>query len=165
MTPSSEIAVCTSRLEHSSAHEFFFGGDDWTLDRSAPMLVFMRILVTGDRFWTCPKLAMSIMRSLVARYGPGIAIIHGGGAGVDSSFASACRDLGISSEPHLAHWKGLGNIVVTVRHQDGTMLDSPARLPDPATLRPDPVWVGSAIRCHPKALTQTQTAHERTSQA
>ena len=82
----------------------------------------MRILVTGDRFWTCPKLATSIVRRLVARYGPGITIVHGGGPGVDNSFASACRDLGISAEPHLADWKGLGNIAGPVRNKE--MVDS-----------------------------------------
>ena len=59
----------------------------------------MRILVTGDRFWTCPKLANSIVRRLVARYGPEITIILGGGPGVDSVFISAYRDLETSAEP------------------------------------------------------------------
>src|SRR6516164_9440455 len=84
----------------------------------------MRILVAGDRFWTCPKLARSIVYRLVARYGPGITIIHGGGAGIDSSFASACREMGISTEPHLADWKGLGNIAGPVRKKE--MVDSGA---------------------------------------
>jgi hypothetical protein len=78
----------------------------------------MHILVTGDKFWTCPKLAMSIVRRLVARYVPGITIIHGGGPGVDNSFASACRGLGISTEPHLADWKGLGNIAGPARNKE-----------------------------------------------
>jgi hypothetical protein len=82
--------------------------------------------VSGDRFWTCPKLATSIVRRLVARYGPGITIIHGGGAGVDNSFASASRDLGISTEPHFADWKGLGNIAGPVRNKE--MVDSGADL-------------------------------------
>jgi len=86
----------------------------------------MRILVAGDRFWTCPKLAMSIVRRLVARYGPGITIIHGGAPGVDNSFASACRDLGISAEPRVADWKGLGNIAGPVRNKE--MVDSGADL-------------------------------------
>jgi hypothetical protein len=86
----------------------------------------MLILSTGDRFWTCPKLATSIVRRLVARYGPGITIIQGGGAGVDNSFASACRDLGISTEPHFADWKGLGNIAGPVRNKE--MVDSGADL-------------------------------------
>jgi hypothetical protein len=90
------------------------------------MLVFLRILVTGDRFWTCPKLAASIVRRLVARYGPGITIIHGGGPGVDNAFVSACRDLGISTEPHLANWKGLRDIAVPVRNKQ--MVDSGADL-------------------------------------
>ncbi|MGO9469965.1 MAG: SLOG family protein [Isosphaeraceae bacterium] len=86
----------------------------------------MRILVTGDRFRTCPKLATSILRRLVARYSPGITIIHGGAPGVENSFASACRELGISAEPHLADWKGLGNIAGPVRNKE--MVDSGADL-------------------------------------
>jgi hypothetical protein len=78
----------------------------------------MSILIAGDRFWICPKLATSIVRRLVARYGPGITIIHGGGPGVDNSFTSACRGLGIGTEPHLADWKGLGNIAGPVRNKE-----------------------------------------------
>jgi len=36
----------------------------------------MRIAVTGDRFWPCNQLAVTILRRLVARYGPGIVIVH-----------------------------------------------------------------------------------------
>jgi hypothetical protein len=86
----------------------------------------MRILVTGDRFWTCPKLASSIVRRLVARYGPGVTIVHGGSPGVDDSFASACWDLDINTEPHLADWKGLGSIAGPLRNKG--MVDSGADL-------------------------------------
>jgi hypothetical protein len=67
----------------------------------------MRILVTGDRFWGCHELAAAILRRLVARYGKDIVIVHGGAPGVDESFATASRGLGIAVEPHRADWKGL----------------------------------------------------------
>jgi hypothetical protein len=69
---------------------------------------------------------MSIVRRLIARHGPGITIIHGGAPGVDNSFASACRGLGTSTEPHLADWKGLGNIAGPARNKE--MVDSGADL-------------------------------------
>jgi hypothetical protein len=53
-------------------------------------------------------------------------MIHGGAPGVDNSFAAACRELGISTEPHLANWKGLGNIAGPVRNKE--MVDSGADL-------------------------------------
>ena len=69
----------------------------------------MRILVTGDRFWGCPELAEQILNHLFARYGPDMVVVHGGAPGVDQSFAVACSDLGITAEPHVTDWKGLGN--------------------------------------------------------
>src|SRR6516225_3370828 len=98
----------------------------WTDHRSAAIVVVMRILVTGDRFWTCPKLASSIVRRLVARYGPGVTIVHGGSPGVDDSFSSACWALDINTEPHLADWKGLGSIAGPLRNKG--MVDSGADL-------------------------------------
>jgi len=64
----------------------------------------MRIVVTGDRFWPCNQLAVTILRRLVARYGPEIVIVHGGDPGVDESFAMACRGLGITVEACLSDW-------------------------------------------------------------
>jgi hypothetical protein len=86
----------------------------------------MRILVTGDRFWACHSLAAQILRRLVYRYGPGITIIHGGDPGVDESFATACRGLGVTAEPHLADWKGLGNIAGPDRNKQ--MVEAGAEL-------------------------------------
>jgi len=60
--------------------------------------------VTGDRFWACYQLAVTILRRLVARYGPEIVIVHGGDPGVDESFAMACRGLGITVEACLSNW-------------------------------------------------------------
>jgi hypothetical protein len=82
----------------------------------------MRILVAGDRFWFCPKLAASVVGRLVARYGAGITTIHGGGPGVDESFASACRALDVTAEPQVPDWKGLGNISRPARNKE--MLES-----------------------------------------
>jgi hypothetical protein len=71
----------------------------------------MRLLITRGRFWQCNELAAAILRRLVARYGPGITVIHGGATGVDEAFATACRGLGIKTEAHPVtdeDWKRLG---------------------------------------------------------
>jgi hypothetical protein len=70
--------------------------------------VDMRIVITGDRFLTCTALATKILRRLVARYGADtdITIVHGGGPGVDESFARACRQLGLAVESSPADWSG-----------------------------------------------------------
>ncbi len=60
----------------------------------------MRILITGDRFWSCHQLAAEVIRRLVKRHGLDIVIVHGGATGVDESFATACKGLGIAAEAH-----------------------------------------------------------------
>jgi hypothetical protein len=78
----------------------------------------MCILITGDRHWRCDDLAEQIINRLLARYGADLVVVHGGAAGVDNAFAVACRKLGIALEPHLADWKGLGNIAGPTRNRE-----------------------------------------------
>jgi hypothetical protein len=78
----------------------------------------MCILITGDCHWRCDELAEQIVNRLLARYGPGLVIVHGGAPGVDNAFARPCRELGIVGEPHLADWKGLGNIAGPERNRE-----------------------------------------------
>lgn len=49
----------------------------------------MRIIVTGDREWACLGIAEQVITRLIARYGPGITIVHGACKGVDQSFELA----------------------------------------------------------------------------
>jgi YspA, cpYpsA-related SLOG family len=86
----------------------------------------MRILVTGDRHWRRDDLAEQIVTRLLARYGPDLTIVHGGAPGVDQSFSVACRKLGITAEPHVADWKGLGNVAGPRHNQE--MVESGADL-------------------------------------
>ena len=58
----------------------------------------MRIVVAGDKDWSCPDLAARILRRLVARYSRDLVIIHGNETGVDASFAAAATELGIAAE-------------------------------------------------------------------
>jgi hypothetical protein len=78
----------------------------------------MRILVTGDRHWPCADLAERILNRLIGRYGPDLVIAHGGAPGVDNAFATACRLLGVVAEPHVADWKGLGNVAGPARNRE-----------------------------------------------
>jgi hypothetical protein len=86
----------------------------------------MRIIVTGDRFWFCNRLAAAIVRRLVARYGPEITIVHGAAPGVDESFEMASHGLGVKTEPHPADWKQLGNKTGPIRNQE--MIEAGAEL-------------------------------------
>jgi len=86
----------------------------------------MRIVVTGDRFWTCNQLAVRILRRLVARYGPEIVIVHGGDPGVDESFSMACRGLGVAAEACLSDWYRAGSPPGPKRNQ--AMVESGADL-------------------------------------
>jgi YspA, cpYpsA-related SLOG family len=77
--------------------------------------VDMRIVVTGDRFWTCRALALTILRRLTARHGTDITIVHGGGSGVDQSVSLGCRTLGIEAEIPPFDW--YGGVDPAKRHQ------------------------------------------------
>ena len=80
----------------------------------------MRIVVTGNRFWICHELAAGVIRRLVAHYGSGIAIVHGGATGVDESFATACKGLGIAAEAHPVSdedWQRLGKRAGPLRNR------------------------------------------------
>jgi hypothetical protein len=69
----------------------------------------MRIIIAGDRFWNCDRLAESLLWRLLARYGPEIVIGLGGAPGVDHSFSKACRRLGITTDIYLADFVHLGD--------------------------------------------------------
>jgi YspA, cpYpsA-related SLOG family len=78
----------------------------------------MRILITGDRHWRCDDLAEQVLNRLLAWYGPELVVVHGGAAGIDQSFSVAGEALGLNVEPHLADWKGLGNVAGPARNRE-----------------------------------------------
>jgi hypothetical protein len=67
----------------------------------------MRVIVTGDRNWYCPDLAEAVVNRMLARYCPGLVIVHGGATGVDRSFAEAAEAVGVDQEAHPARWHDL----------------------------------------------------------
>ncbi len=71
----------------------------------------MRILIVGDRNWTCPRLAEKIVNRLLDRYGGDMLIIHGGEPGVDQTIATACQAHGVQHE-------GATSESVSHRHTD-----------------------------------------------
>jgi YspA, cpYpsA-related SLOG family len=86
----------------------------------------MFILITGDRHWRCDDVAEQIINRLLARYGPDLVVVHGGAPGVDKAFSLAGRELVVAVEPHVADWKGLGNIAGPARN--GEMVEAGADL-------------------------------------
>jgi hypothetical protein len=86
----------------------------------------VRVIVTGDRLWSCNPLAASIIRRLVDRYGPGLVIVHGGATGVDESFEEAARGLCVTTDPHPADWDRLGKRAGPVRNR--AMVEAGAEL-------------------------------------
>jgi hypothetical protein len=67
----------------------------------------MRVIVTGDRGWHDRNLARQVLNRLLLQYGPELVIVHGGGDGIDRSFAEACFELRVKQEVHLAQWDDL----------------------------------------------------------
>ncbi len=51
----------------------------------------MRVVVGGDQFWPCHKLAAAVLRRMATCYGPEIVIVHGDDTGVAESFALAAK--------------------------------------------------------------------------
>lgn len=84
----------------------------------------MRVIVTGDRHWRPHELAEQVLNRLLARYGPGLIIVHGAATGIDAAFAEACDDIGIEHEPHPASWDEHGKAAGPIRNQQ--MVDAGA---------------------------------------
>ena len=76
----------------------------------------MRVIVTGDRNWNAPELAEEVLNRLLARYGPGLVIVHGEATGIDRSFAHACGELEIEQEAHPARWEDLDHPEAEIRY-------------------------------------------------
>jgi YspA, cpYpsA-related SLOG family len=78
----------------------------------------MRIVVTGDKDWSCADLAARILRRLVARYGLDIVIIHGNEPGVDASFAAAAKETGMNVEARVIDRNQTGFPTVGQRNRE-----------------------------------------------
>jgi hypothetical protein len=68
--------------------------------------------------WECRDLAARVLRRLVARYGRDILIIHGNEPGVDSSFAAAAKELGVTTESGVIDRKQTIFLTVGARNRE-----------------------------------------------
>jgi hypothetical protein len=78
----------------------------------------MRVIIAGDRFWSCEELAGRVVNRPLARYGPRLTIVQGGFPRIDQSLAVACREIGIGAGLCLAEFSHLGDY----RYQNGELL-------------------------------------------
>jgi hypothetical protein len=78
----------------------------------------VRIIVTGDRDWFRPAMAIAVLKRLIAKHGPDLVIVQGGASGVDSSFKLACQEMGIACEEFPARWDELGKRAGPVRDSE-----------------------------------------------
>jgi hypothetical protein len=78
----------------------------------------MRILIVGDRNWTCPRLAEKIVNRLLDRYGRDILIIHGGEPGVDQAIATACQAHGVQHEARLVSRYHTGIPTISAKNRE-----------------------------------------------
>jgi hypothetical protein len=76
----------------------------------------MRIVVAGDQFWLCHKLAAAVLRRMTTRYGVDIVIVHTDDAGVAESFATAAKGQRLKTEEHLADFGHLGDAAIRFRN-------------------------------------------------
>jgi hypothetical protein len=77
----------------------------------------MRVIITGDRAWHCDELATRVVARLVSRYGrDGLVLVHGGAAGVDSSFHRACVFANVAREVYQADWQTQGKRAGPIRN-------------------------------------------------
>jgi hypothetical protein len=83
----------------------------------------VRVIISGDRNWTCSDLARRVIARLVARHGE-VEIIHGDARGVDSAFADAAREAGCGVFPYEALWEKHGKRAGPIRNQ--AMVDAGA---------------------------------------
>jgi hypothetical protein len=77
----------------------------------------MRVVIGGDQFWPCHRLAAGVLRRMAARYGPDIVIVHGDETGVAESFAMAARGQRIKTEPHATDFGHLGDGAIRFRNR------------------------------------------------
>ena len=78
----------------------------------------MRIVIGGDQFWVCHKLAADILRRLGTRYGLGIVIVHSDDTAVAEFFALAAKGQRVKTEMHMADFDHLGQEALRFRNRE-----------------------------------------------
>jgi hypothetical protein len=67
----------------------------------------VRVIISGDRNWTCHELARRVIARLVARHGE-VDIVQGSADGVDFAFVEAAYDAGCGVCSFPADWEKHG---------------------------------------------------------
>jgi ABC-type sugar transport system substrate-binding protein len=67
----------------------------------------VRVIISGDRNWTCSDLARRVVARLVARHGE-VDIVQGAADGVDRAFVEAAYDAGCGVCSYPADWQKHG---------------------------------------------------------
>jgi hypothetical protein len=83
----------------------------------------VRVIISGDRNWTCHELARRVIARLVARHGE-VDIVQGSADGVDFAFVEAAYDAGCGVCSFPADWDRHGKKAGPIRNQE--MVDSGA---------------------------------------
>jgi ABC-type sugar transport system substrate-binding protein len=83
----------------------------------------VRVIISGDRNWTCHDLARRVIARLVARHGE-VDIVQGAADGVDFAFVEAAYDAGCGVCSFPADWDRHGKKAGPLRNQE--MVDSGA---------------------------------------
>lgn len=78
----------------------------------------MRIMVTGSREWNEP----AVIQRVIAEFGPGDTLVHGGARGADVIAAAAAERQGMKVEEHKARWSTEGRAAGILRNN--RMLDA-----------------------------------------
>jgi hypothetical protein len=84
----------------------------------------VRVIISGDRNWMCHELARRVVARLIAKFGAGFVVVHGGAPGVDGAFAEACDLRDVTHEPHVADWQKHGKKAGPIRN--AAMIDAGA---------------------------------------
>jgi hypothetical protein len=77
----------------------------------------MRIVIGGDQFWPCHKLAAVVLRRVATRYGPDIVIVHGDETGVAEAFALAAKGQRLKTDQHAVDFGHLGDGAIRFRNR------------------------------------------------
>jgi ABC-type sugar transport system substrate-binding protein len=83
----------------------------------------VRVIISGDRNWTCSDLARRVIARLVARHGE-VDIVQGSADGVDFAFVEAAYDAGCGVCSFPADWEKHGKRAGPLRNQE--MVDAGA---------------------------------------
>jgi hypothetical protein len=76
----------------------------------------MRLLVCGNRDWSCPKTIETWLLPFVRKHGANVVLIHGAAQGADSIAEAIGQRLGWTIDPYPADWNANGKAAGSIRN-------------------------------------------------